>query len=303
MVLSMSTFIHTVLVLGPSTPPSPEIVTSILKYGKVDGALLVPATIDALCRDPTGLAALQSLKYIHYAGAPLGIESGKKLAPHVRLIPSIGSTETGGYFLKFRNDTEDWDWDYIQFSRHAGAVFEPRLDNLHELVFIRKAECAPMQQIFLVYPNRERFESKDLWIEHPTRKGLWKIAGRMDDYVYLAHGDGLYATTLEQEIERCELVEAALVGGHGRARPVLLVEIVPEEQSQGVVHEDLLKSLQPYLEKANALCHASVRLSPELVLVAKRDKPLVRTMKGSVARNASLKLYEDEIEDLYKKFS
>lgn len=46
MVLSMSTFIHDVVVLGPPTPPSTKTIIEILKFGKVDGALLVPAMIE-----------------------------------------------------------------------------------------------------------------------------------------------------------------------------------------------------------------------------------------------------------------
>lgn len=243
------------------------------------------------------MAALKTLQYIHYAGAPLGINTGKLLAPYVRLIPCIGSTEVGGYFLKFRDDKEDW--DYITFNSHAGAEFEPRPGDRHELVFIRKPDCAPMQQIFFLYPDLDRFETKDLWVEHPTRKGLWKIVGRTDDYVYLAHGEGLYAATIEQEIERHELVQAAVIGGHGKPKPMLIIETVQKEQDKSD-HEDLLQSLSPYLKKANALCHASVQISPDMILIAKQDKPLVRTMKGSVARLPSLNLYEEEINDIYK---
>jgi len=46
MVISMSVFVHTVIVLGPANPPSPETLISILKMGKVDGALLAPVSIE-----------------------------------------------------------------------------------------------------------------------------------------------------------------------------------------------------------------------------------------------------------------
>lgn len=48
MVLSMSTFIHNIVVLGPSRPSSPQDLVDILRYGKVDGALLVPAMIECV---------------------------------------------------------------------------------------------------------------------------------------------------------------------------------------------------------------------------------------------------------------
>lgn len=49
MVLSMSVFVHTVIVLGPAKPPSPETLISILKFGNVDGALLAPVSIEYVC--------------------------------------------------------------------------------------------------------------------------------------------------------------------------------------------------------------------------------------------------------------
>ncbi|PQE27382.1 AMP-binding enzyme protein [Rutstroemia sp. NJR-2017a WRK4] len=308
MILSMSTFVHTVVVLGPPGPPSPETLIDILKYGRVDGAVLVPALIDALCRDASGLAALKSLQYIHYAGAPLGVNSGKRLAADVRLIPTIGSTEVGGYFTKLRHDTEDW--DYVEFNKHAGAeidstIYKEQVLKLIIFLLFKKASLEyifikdKMQQIFFLYPDRDRFETNDLWMEHPTRKGLWKIVGRTDDYIPLSHGDGLYASTVEREIERHDLVQAALVGGHGKPKPVLLIEMVPGKHDEELL-EEFIQSLLPYLEKANAQCHESVQVSPELVLLAKPEKPFVRTLKGSVARLPSLSLYEQEIEGIYR---
>ena len=165
-----------------------------------------------------GLSALRSLAYVHYCGAPLGPSTGAQLAPYVQLAPRIGSTEVGGYFVELCNSRTDW--DFVTFQHHAGAEFERRLGNLHELVFVRQPECAPMQQIFLLHPDRSRFETNDLWIEHPERKGFWKIVGRKDDYVCFSHGEGLYASTLEPEIERHELVKSAPICGHGRPKPV-----------------------------------------------------------------------------------
>lgn len=163
-----------------------------------------------------------------------------------------------------------------------------------------------MQQIFLVYPDKDRFETNDLWLEHPQRKGLWTIVGRTDDYVYLAHVEGLHASTLEPEIERHELVKAALIGGHGQAKPILLIELVDSAQGDAEIapqHRDLVNSLRPYLERVNARCHPSVHLSPGLVLFAKKDKQFERTAKGSVARHQTLQLYSKEIKNFYKNES
>lgn len=294
--LSVTAFLHTTTVIGPSAPPSPEVVADILHFGRVDGALLPPELIDRLCLSPSGLAALRGLQYFHYVGAPLSVKTDNQLASHVKVVPCIGSTEAAGYFTEVRKDNDDW--DYVSFQKHAGVVFEPLLDNRHELVFIRRPECA-MQQIFLVYPDLDRFETKDLFIEHPVRKGLWKLIGRSDVYVYFSHGDGLHASTLEPEVEQHPSVKTALIGGHGRPAPVLLVELLAGVREEDAESESgrraLVEGLQPYIDRVNAHCHGCVQLSPERIIFASRDEPFIRTMKGSVARLRTLKLYEDDI--------
>ena len=301
MLTSMSVFLRTVVVLGPvHLPPSPSIVQQVLQYGRVDGALLPPALIDSLCLGQSGLSALRSLSYIHYCGAPLGTNNGNKLSSHVQLAPSIGTTEAGGYLTKLSPTSDHW--DYVSFHPAMGATFEKQLDNMHELVLNRYEKFSDIQQIFQVYPHLTQFKTNDLWVEHPIMKGMWKIVGRADDYVYLAHGEGLHASTLEPEIEKHDLVQSALIGGHGQPQPVLLIELVPSEQAQAsteAYRKILLEELRPVLGRVNARCHPSVQLSTDHVLFTGERKPFIRTAKGSVARMQSLNLYEDEIAGFF----
>ncbi|KAH8427638.1 putative AMP-binding enzyme [Aspergillus melleus] len=292
MSLAMTGFVHMTSVIGPPSPPSPELLVEIFRHGKIDGALLMPALIDALCLSSDGRQALCQLKYIHYAGAPLSKRSGDFLTQHTQVIPCVGSTEAGGYFttIHAKNDA----WNYLSFQQNSGAEFHRRTDALHELVFVRRPKCA-MQQIFQVYPDRDTFETNDLWVEHPKYKGLWSIIGRSDEYVYLAHGDGLHASLLEPEIIAHPSVKVALIGGHGRPAPVLLVEL-----NSGVENDSaLVESLQPYIEKVNAQCHDCVKLSLSRLILAKEEKPFILTAKGSVARLQTLALYETEIATLF----
>ncbi|KAJ5528320.1 hypothetical protein N7513_012479 [Penicillium frequentans] len=286
MTLSMTTFVHMTAVIGLAGPPSPDGITEVLRYGRVEGALLPPVLIDALCLSPNGLQALRDLKYIHYAGAPLSTKSAELIIPHAQVVPCVGSTEAGGYFTTIHGKPDTW--DYLAFQKHAGATFEQQLGDLHELVFIRNPNCA-MQQIFTVYPDRDRFETNDLWVEHPTEKGLWKIIGRTDDYVCFSHGDGLHASLLEPEI-------TAHPNGMEES-PVLLVELAMGANDES--REGLLETLWPYIEKLNARCHASVQISPEKVVITSKEKPFIMTIKGSVARMQTLRLYEDEIAALF----
>lgn len=292
--LSTSSFVHTTCVIGPPDPPTPQLLIDIFRHGKADGALLMPALIDALCLSPEGLQALRELKYVHYVGAPLSVKSGNLLTPHTQVVPCVGSTESGGYFTTIHENKEAW--EYLAFQKAAGAEFQHRVDALHELVFVRRPECT-MQQVFDVYPDRQFFETSDLWVEHPEHKGLWKIIGRSDDYVYLAHGEGLHASLLEPEIIAHPSVKSALIGGHGRPAPVLLVELVPGTEADDA--NVLKKSLEPYIEKVNVQCHDSVKLSSERLIFAEKEKPFILTVKTTVARMQTLALYEAEIAALF----
>ncbi|KAL1859416.1 putative NRPS-like protein biosynthetic cluster [Paecilomyces lecythidis] len=295
MSLCMTSLVHMTAVVGPPGLPSPEVVMDILRFGRVEGALLTPALIDQLCLSSAGVEALRELKYVHYAGAPLSAKSADLLTPHVQVVPCVGSTEAGGYFTAIHDNKDAW--DYLAFQKHAGAEFEHRMNDLHELVFVRRPECA-MQQIFLVYPERDRFETNDLWKEHPEHKGLWKIIGRSDDYVYLSHADGLHASSLEPEITAHPSVKSAIIGGHARPAPVLIVELNPGTEYENDP-QAFITSLAPYIDKVNSHCHPSVQLSPERVIVATKEKPFIATIKGSVARLQTLALYEDEIAALF----
>ena len=156
-----------------------------------------------MCSSSQSLSALRSLLYLQYVGAPLGKSSGTLLSQYVHLAPSIGSTEAGGYSTELRDDHEDW--DCVSFQPHAGALFEHRHGTLRQSVFVRNAELI-VQPIFLMYPEKSRFETSDLWIENPKRKDMRKIVGRTDDYIYLGSGDGLHVSSLELEIESHQLV-------------------------------------------------------------------------------------------------
>ncbi|OJD25562.1 hypothetical protein ACJ73_03066 [Blastomyces percursus] len=294
--LGLTTSLHTTVVVGPPIPPTPKPVIDIIHYGKVAGVLLNPALIDALCLSSDGLQALRALKYVHYVGASLSAKSGNMIAPYTNLVTCIGSTEAGGYYNILHNNKDLW--EYVSFQRDIGSEFHHRMDGIHELVFVRRPKLR-LQLIFQLYPDRQTFETNDLFIEHPQHKGLWKIIGRKDDYIYLAHGDGIHSALLEEEIVAHPSIRAALIGGHGRPVPVLLVELVPEAAEEADDVDALKRSLEPYIEKANLHCHDVVKLSSERLIVAKRDKPFITTVKGNASRLQTLELYEKDIAALF----
>lgn len=304
--LQMTVFLSTVMVMGPASvlPPTADTVAQIIRHGAVESSLMPPSLIEDLCADPSSLELIRKqVKYIDFAGAPLPKRVGDLLAPYLRLMPGIGSTEAGPYWPRARNDDPNRavDWKWYSFRPSMGIFFEQRTKaGLYELVFRRRKGCERWQQIFHMYPDLDEYLTKDLWAKHPTREGLWEFAGRMDDLVILSHGEDFFASKIEQVIESDARIRTALIGGEGRQRPFLILEL-----SEGIVNSAgpakpaLVASIWPAIEKANEFCSEYVHLSRELTIFASTSKPLMRTAKGTVARRDSLALFAEEIIKLY----
>ncbi|KAJ6006877.1 hypothetical protein N7451_004821 [Penicillium sp. IBT 35674x] len=113
MTLSMTTFVHMTAVIGLAGSPSPDGITEVLRHGHVEGALLPPVLIDALCLVPKSLQALRDLESIQQAGAPLSAKSTELIIPHAQVVPCVGSTEASGYFTIIHGKPDTW--DYLAF--------------------------------------------------------------------------------------------------------------------------------------------------------------------------------------------
>ena len=293
----MTTFLNTILVIGPVEPqPTAQIVDQILHFGNVVGAELPPALIEDMCREDTMLKRLQDLKYLYYYGAPLNKATGDQLAGHCCLHPGIGSTEAGAYFTKIRDDEY---WDYYTFRAAMGVRLEHWSNDLYELVFHRDESLKRWQQVFYLYPDLDRFHTKDLWTRHPIKEGLWAYAGRTDDRIIFSHGESLEAAKIEADITNHPDIRAAVVGGEGRLHPCLIIELAGPVDLSQAEQSKISDSLWPEISRANRLCSEYVKLQKDLVVCASAAKPLVRTVKNTVLRRESLALYQAEIAALY----
>ena len=296
--LQWTTFLNTVLVVGPPALATADQVVQILDHGNVTGVVLPPSLIEDVCRHPRGVNGLRSLEYVYFVGAPLPQPIAEQLVGHCKVQPAMGSTEAGAYFIQVRNDD---DWRYYCFRPAMGIQFKQRTEELYELVFRRQSEFARWQQLFQVYPNLDEFPTKDLWKKHPSKPDLWAYSGRTDDLVVLSHGEGLYASDMEIEIEKHPDVRVALIGGRGRPRPFLIIDLLGNALIAESEKESKLTDIWPYIVRANERCSDYVKLTRNLVIFTDAKRPLPRTAKDTVLRQPSFSLYLPEIEQLYRR--
>lgn len=297
--LQTTVYLNSVVVVGSPAPTTADIAAQIMKFGNIASAILPPSLMEELCRNPVGLECLRRLKYIYFAGAPLAAWAAEKLSGYGKLEPAMGTTEAGPYFIQVRDDN---DWNYYSFRSGMGIELEQRTEQLYELVFHRKPELERWQQIFRVYPTLDRFPTKDLWTKHPSQPNQWRYAGRMDDLIVFSHGEDLYASSMESEIEKNPEVKSALIGGQGRSKPFLIVEMMSDKSVEANEKEATINLLWPTVEKANGLCSEYVQLSRNFIIFTDPMRKLVRTIKGTISRNPSLELYTHEIDRLYGNY-
>jgi hypothetical protein len=290
-----------VLVVAPPTSntTADQIIQTLLQ-SKAQGAVMAPSQISDILRAPSGLETLRGLSYIYFVGAPLPRSTAEQLVGHVKVQPGMGTTEGGAYFIEIRNED---DWEYYRFRDSMGIEMRQRTDDLYELVFKRQPHLSRWQQLFHLRPDLDEVATKDLWTRLPTRLDLWRYGGRADDLVNFTHAESLYATPLEAIIQEHGDVRTAIVGGEGRIRPFLIIEIADEAPLSSAGIEAKISAVWPYIEQANERCIEVVKIRKELVLFTDPAKPLPRTAKNTVLRASVFELYKEDIDRLYANFS
>ena len=113
---------------------------------------------------------------------------------------------------------------------------------------------------------------------------------------------------MEATIEEHADIKAALIGGEGRKKPFLILELASSAQGADIGSEEgfaalnsVIERLWPVVEKVNDQCSEYVQLSKQLTMLTSPSRPFLRTAKDTVARRDSLGLYRDEISALYAK--
>jgi thioester reductase-like protein len=310
-VLVMAPFFHTmgimllartllckghIVALPPGQPPSAQLVLKVLEQKRPWGAVFIPALLEEISSSSRGFEALTKVKKIWYGGAPLAHVVGERLSEFTQIIPVIGSTEA---FAKPSSIPADKaDFDYFEWSPRTGFVMEPQGDGTYELV-IRRGPEPRVQAVFYNFPELDVWHTKDLFTRHPTKPDLWKYNGRKDDVLVLSNGEKVNPISFEKMIENEPLVKAALVVGEGRFQAGLLIEPNRDLLSIDKSPTDLIDSLWPTIEKANAESPSHGRIWKSKVAIAVQEKPFRRAPKGSVVRRGTVALYKAEIDALY----
>ncbi|KAK4199222.1 hypothetical protein QBC40DRAFT_176880 [Triangularia verruculosa] len=293
------------LVLLPSsTPPTAELMLHAIRQTQPTAMVCTPSILEDICGLPHGLDILKSsgIQCIYSGGAPLARSCGdliaENLAPQIRLVNGIGTTEIWNATSYIPTNPKNW--EYFEWNPASGIVMEAvdGNNNIAELVIRRMPEGEDrFQFVFYNFPELQEWRTKDLFERHPVEENLWRYVGRVDDIIVLSNGEKLNPVTFEKMVEGHPLVKGTVLVGSGQFQTGLIVEVHDQSVEAEVVIEQIWESV----EEANEQYPAHAKVWRSMVAVARADKPFERTPKGTVMRRNTYRLYQAEIKEMYAK--
>ncbi|KAI0087788.1 hypothetical protein BDY19DRAFT_953189 [Irpex rosettiformis] len=232
-----------------------------------------PTLVEHWAQSDEHVKLLTTLQNLSFSGGSPSSKSGTKLVQAgVPLYSVYGSTECGSTSKAF--DADD--------SQGFG-------NGKYELHYLNLTDT-------------RGYATSDLVVPHPTKKGLRKIVGRLDDIICLSTAGKVVPISQESHLVSNKLIAGAVMFGAGKDFPGVLIE--PHDGHSVNTSEELsLKSfvdkIWPIVEEANRLVEAHAYISREMIIVTDVARPLPRAAKGTVIRKQAIELYNDDIEKLY----
>jgi thioester reductase-like protein len=258
--------------------------------------------IDELGKNPDLLEAVAPhLKHIIFAGGGAAKRSGDVVAEKLSLRQVLGSSEAGVIPLMDAENADPKDWSYMAFNPAHKFEMRHQHDDLFELVFVRDERPEYAQAVFSMFPDMQEYHTKDLFRPHPSKEGLWLFNSRLDDVIVFLNGEKTNPLTFEEEVASHPEVRAALVVGAQRLEAAVLIELVTNKLLSNEEKISVTDQIWPVIEKANKATPAHARVAKSKILFVNPGKPMLRASKGTVQRNATLKLYAVEIDELYQR--
>lgn len=293
---SYSIFQLTELVFGPSDqPPSLSTVERILDSHVADAGVLPPSLLAEVATEESVLEKVSQWSSVTFGGGPLPQAAGDALWQQTKVLQILGSTETF--------NVPEWtprsvdEWAYHCYHPSLGIEFRPHSEGLHELVFVRNKKAARHQGAFWTFPDQDEYSMKDMYVEHPSKPGLWSYRGRLDDIIVLSNGEKFNPTGAERTITQNRAVKSALIVGAAREQPALLVEpadipdLEPEQRRASVVQA---------VEQANETLPAHAQIHTSHIRVLDPSDHFLRSSKGEIRRAPTVDAMGELIAQVYQ---
>lgn len=303
--LVSATFARTNLVIPlTNAPPTAKGVAELLRYTRVNAAILAPSTVEEISKDPGLLDHITSqLDTLAYSGGDLPKKLGDAVAEKVYMFPIYGATEFGHARQIALTDRAWSDWKYIQWDERGGSVMEYHSDSMYEFVLKRTPSPEYESGCFTIFKDAVEYRTKDLWTPHPHKPGLWAYCERKDNILVLLNGEKVNPLGFEEAVATDPMVKACILIGAEQVHTVLLVELNNTGLIDAEGSDAVIERLWPTISAANAAVPSFARVSKACILLAHPNKPIQMTPKGTVIRKSTIDSYGEEINQIYNAVS
>ena len=290
-----------VLPLTGVLPTAAGVVTA-LRHTSADLLFVPPTILEELYHNESMLGDVCSkIHYLVYSGGALPERIGDELSSRAKLLSIYGASELGEAPLMV--PAQEWRrsaWKYLQFHNCFGAEFRLHAENSYELIYKRDPTVVQYQPPSSLFPEQQEFSTRDLFSPHPTKPDLWAYEGRSDDLIVFLTGLKTNPLAFEHIVGAHPEVRSALMAGNKRLHPALLVEPVNNSTSSMIERAQLIERIWSLVEEANEASPAHAKVLKTHIMITVPEKPFKRAAKGTVQRAATLDMYSQELDLLYR---
>ncbi|KAF4628666.1 hypothetical protein G7Y89_g9485 [Cudoniella acicularis] len=238
---------------------------------------------------------------------PLGFSSSDRLLlggrlvcafPPFHLFTTCGSTEQGFWHTIYPSGSWNPDtWKFMRLHPAQNIIFRHHSKDLYEPCVSRNKSIDDEQSVFKIFNDLQEYPTSDLFSPHLGDKDLWQFRGRADDLQSFITAEKFYPTAMERQIALHPDINALLFVGTRRPRGALLVELREITTSK----EEAVERIWPVIHDANQTVPPTAQIWKELILFTEMGLPMKRTAKGTIERAATVKMYEQKLDELFAK--
>ncbi|KAJ7194340.1 putative aminoadipate reductase [Mycena pura] len=280
--------------------PSADLTIEHMRKTKCKAMLTIPAMLIPMTRSPAAIDVLKTLELVSVSGGSLPELLGTTLLDAgVKLNTFYATTESSAItvMVPYAGDERDWQW--CRFGDEITIRWVSQGDGTFECQLLNSDRHTLSVENL---PDVRGYATSDLWINHPTKKHLWKLVGRIDDIIVHSSGEKTVPAPMEDIVLSSPFVSGVIMFGWEREQAGILIETIPSLQidtSDLDAVTELRNKLWSIIEAANAAAPTFSRIFKEMIIFTATGTPLPRTGKRSVMRKAALKEYAPEIDALY----
>ncbi|KAK5113162.1 hypothetical protein LTR85_010980 [Meristemomyces frigidus] len=241
---------------------------------------------------------LAKLKILQPGGAALSqVLLEKLVALGCNVKTTYGSTEIGPPWRTMPHTRDNPHCYRVRnlFPENQYLEMQPLGDGVFEPVVYKGFPLAA--ELWELPDSPNPYRTNDLFIEDPPHSGLFVLQGRKDDLLVHTNGEKTNALPLQMALDACPDIQKAAVFGHGRPCASAVIKPTTSGGTRSVNKASILASV----ERCCRAFATHSRIDPSMIHILRPDQIIPVTPKGSVRRKEAERLYEADLDAMYKK--